>query len=177
MSDPPLPPLEWSSYSTRRNHKRQNDMEDVFKIRTPARSNTGTLGFKRHHILHLPLHLQHRNDETEYSHTKVAYSEQQDMDDANRRDHGDSPSQSNTQPMSRKGSLQVEVGSPAMCEKGISQAQRMYVRFHFPSPRSPWVSWILIPPFHYLVKCPPPFATSGPLGNNRCSGLHTPIPP
>lgn len=99
-------------------------MEDVFRIRTPARSNTGALGFKRHHIPHP---LQRRNDETGYLHAKIVRSEQQEMDDVNRRDHGDSPSQSNTQPMSRKGSLQANM----VCEGGISQAQRMYFVFNF----------------------------------------------
>lgn len=102
-------------------------MEDVSGIGTPVHSNTGALGLKRHHIPHP---LQHRNDETGYSHAKVVHSEQQEMDDVNRRDHGGSPSQSNAQPMSRKGSLQANM----MCERGISQAQRMYFCFHFHLP-------------------------------------------
>lgn len=120
-------------------------MVDTFKTRTPvspARSNTahaGTLGFKRQHILH------HRNnDETGYSRAKLV---QREMDDVNRRGLGDSSPQPNTQPISRKGSLQVEMGSSTnmMCERGISQAQQVYGYFHFHASAF-LASWILTHP-------------------------------
>lgn len=120
-------------------------MEDTFKTRapvSPTRSNTahaGTLGFKRQHILH------HRNnDETGYSRAKLV---QREVDDVNRRGLGDSSSQPNTQPMSWKGLLQVEMGSSTniMCERGISQAQQVYGCFYFYASDF-LANWILIPP-------------------------------
>lgn len=106
-----------------------------FKIKPPAplirstAAQTGTLGFKRHHIPHHPLHHHrlHNHDETGQSRTKLE-QQQQVMDDPRQAGEG---SLTSTLSTSRKGSL---AGSPAANlerERRISIAQQVYVCLPF----------------------------------------------